>query len=211
MEDMPNHITNRVEIKSAEIREAIAGDKDHPHIDFNKIIPMPEALKIESGSMGEMGVKAIMGKKYNYNPFMSHEETMRRWEKYSDEEKEKALELGRLYLRNYADHGHATWYDWCVEKWGTKWNAYSQKLEGDSIIFDTAWATPSLIWEALSKKYPDQKFTIKYADEDIGSNCGVLTYSVGTLVAEQDMSGDDDFAYQVKGWDKDEITETEEG
>jgi hypothetical protein len=51
-------------------------------------------------------------------------------------------------------------YDWCVENWGTKWNSYETELRKKGswqlvITFETAWAPPLPIIEALFKKYPE--------------------------------------------------------
>jgi len=55
--------------------------------------------------------------------------------------------------------GIPNWYDWQVENWGTKWNAYAQsepRLEyGTAVLqFDTAWAAPFPVIKALREKYP---------------------------------------------------------
>ena len=63
---MPNYVTNILEFDCTdeefrEIAEFLRGDnKDEPlgHVDFNVLIPMPEALSIESGSVGERGYEA---------------------------------------------------------------------------------------------------------------------------------------------------------
>ena len=52
---MPNHVTNRLTIHAEgkrleEILDAIKSDEaGRGSIDFNKLIPMPESLNIESG------------------------------------------------------------------------------------------------------------------------------------------------------------------
>lgn len=71
-------------------------------------------------------------------------------------------------------------YEWCRKNWGTKWNAYSQKRVDDkTIYFETAWSTPIPIFHLISAKFPDVPFTVRYADEDIGSNAGVLQFKSG--------------------------------
>ena len=32
-------------------------------------------------------------------------------------------ELGNVYLNNIINYGADSWYDWCINNWGTKWNA----------------------------------------------------------------------------------------
>lgn len=54
---MPNYVTNKVEITSTNAAEALAFIKgDDSAFDFNKIIPMPESLDIESGSLTDFAL-----------------------------------------------------------------------------------------------------------------------------------------------------------
>lgn len=74
-------------------------------------------------------------------------------------------------------------YAWSVENWGTKWNAKeTEKADAtDVIIFKTPWSYPDKWAEALAK-FAD--FTLVYSEENVGSNCGWITYSGGEVVAE---------------------------
>lgn len=49
------------------------------------------------------------------------------------------------------------WYNWCIEKWGTKWNTYDTFVDVDnlSIGFDTAWDAPFLVFEKISEYEPE--------------------------------------------------------
>lgn len=71
------------------------------------------------------------------------------------------------------------WYDWHVTNWGTKWNAYEcYTKQGKSyiqFIFLTAWSMPYEILLRLALLGYDMD--IRYADEDLGSNCGKSTYT----------------------------------
>jgi hypothetical protein len=67
------------------------------------------------------------------------------------------------------------WHGWQSENWGTKWNAYQcdgPKDTDDTIYFQTAWAAPIQIIEALARKFPDTKMSWDWADEDTGRNTG---------------------------------------
>ena len=102
------------------------------------------------------------------------------------------------------------WYNWCPINWGTKWNAYdcykSRHIDTKNyklniaeltIVFDTARSTPFPIWEALALQYPDLLFDIKYADEDIGNNCGIIKikdWKINLISREDDIN----FAKRVK-------------
>lgn len=70
------------------------------------------------------------------------------------------------------------WYEWHVKYWGTKWNAYDGytiiKPHQLIFVFSTAWSAPFSIYEQLTKLGYD--FEVRYADEDIGSNCGLITW-----------------------------------
>ena len=60
---MPNDVSNEIafdcsEERFQEILESIRLDGEHlGTFDFNKLIPMPESLNIESGSRGSQGCK----------------------------------------------------------------------------------------------------------------------------------------------------------
>ena len=61
---MPNYVENVIRLKGdeqkiREMLEAVKSDKcGLGTIDFNKIIPMPESLKIECGTRTDRGLKA---------------------------------------------------------------------------------------------------------------------------------------------------------
>ena len=48
--------------------------------------------------------------------------------------------------------------------------------------FMTAWSSVPGILEALSRKYPDQAVSYRWADEDIGSNVGEAVFQNGKMV-----------------------------
>lgn len=99
-------------------------------------------------------------------------------------------DIGRKEKEEYGDNN---WYTWCVNNWGTKWNATEVSVvEGSAtedkiILFNTAWATPMPIMFALSKKFSDVEFEIAYADEDIGNNCGNITLLNGEVIFDEDI------------------------
>lgn len=70
------------------------------------------------------------------------------------------------------------WYAWHIDNWGTKWEAYDGYTKvGKSYIifvFNTAWSMPYPVIERLRLLGYD--FEHRYADEDYGSNCGILDY-----------------------------------
>lgn len=62
-------------------------------------------------------------------------------------------DLGALEREQY---GKDNWYDWSIANWGTKWNAYNFDLLHENmttvvIRFDTAWSSPTQIFERLKE------------------------------------------------------------
>lgn len=77
------------------------------------------------------------------------------------------------------------WFDsshWHQAYWGTKWNAFDYYTTYRSVsnelifVFTTAWSTPHPILERLTLLGFDLE--IGYADEDLGDNCGHMSYSI---------------------------------
>ena len=66
---MPNHITNRLIIEGAteevaKVFDFLKADKPNESgvvvfVDFNKLVPMPESLEVESSSEGDDGKKYL--------------------------------------------------------------------------------------------------------------------------------------------------------
>jgi hypothetical protein len=86
-------------------------------------------------------------------------------------------DLGEEERKKY---GKNNWYDWSYTNWGTKWNAYDMdKIDDYSMQFSTAWSMPDPVIKALSRLFPEIVVKIKWADEDIGCNCGEIHYRRG--------------------------------
>ena len=56
--------------------------------------------------------------------------------------------------------GDDRWYQFCVQNWGTKWEAYdfcTMDIEEDSAEFgfNTAWGPPEGIFDKIRENYPD--------------------------------------------------------
>lgn len=204
---MPNNITNKIEFYGEQnnidkVLELIKGEDSC--IDFNKIIPMPESLNIESGSNTDNAIayyvterltipvkhtdlanliSNMFSKAWTYEVVSRVAQTA---ETASIEELDKLYEMGKQYMFNRANYGCYTWYEWCNRNWGTKWNAYSSYLdkENNAIEFDTAWACPFPVLDKLAEMCYENNvcFTGKWADEDTGYNVGVF---------ESDCDGDE--------------------
>lgn len=147
--------------------------------DFDKVIHMPESLQITSGSLGDMAHELLFGGvagKFS----MGIAENQKRFKEMSPQHQREAVDLAIKYQDNIEKYGHATWYDWSIENWGTKWNCYSCEKIADNIFdFETAWSgVPNMIAK-ISNQFPSIKLIYKYSDEDTGSNCGIGTFVNG--------------------------------
>ena len=53
------------------------------------------------------------------------------------------------------------WYNWRIQNWGTKWDAYSMCIDdcdmpnGFEVEFETAWAPPEEICNAIREQFDD--------------------------------------------------------
>ena len=95
-----------------------------------------------------------------------------------------------------AKYGSDNWYDWCIQNWGTKWNASGTQdirlnFKGNrlTIVFNTAWSTPAPVIEKLSEKFPDVKINVWFADEDYGSNVGRYGFTNGLVSKDEPLDG----------------------
>ena len=74
-------------------------------------------------------------------------------------------------------YGYTDWYNWRVDKWGTKWDAAESCICDDedelfSVEYDTAWG-PNINWvQYVAKAFPALQFTLTF--EEPGMNfCGI--------------------------------------
>ncbi|MDO5556926.1 MAG: hypothetical protein Q4G05_01595 [Clostridia bacterium] len=234
---MPNWTYNKIKCKK-ELGDKILDKKDGDYVlDFNKLIPMPESLKIPAGSIEDKAIASYYfsldkeGKRdmedklsnaklsfggdywrkyesdilqYKVNPEkLIEEEKSFDGTVYDCEEKFASLsELGKRYFDNIVNYGHAQWYNWCTEIWGTKWNVesdievdYNVEDEEYTIEFNTAWSLPYGIVEKYSQLCTDDEFNWEYEDEDsdgyhiLSKNSGkILDHIVAEDEIENEMS-----------------------
>ena len=197
---MPNWCSNDLFIygpQRLEIADYISGGEAGV-IDFNKIIPMPEILKgstsgslesearvfagLSSGAamltypwVREAGVRDLPGLKQllvQRNP--------------------EVAKLGMELQRMKAETGYTSWYEWCCNSWGTKWNS-SEGVRDDQrtricLTFDTAWSPPMPIVDGLSEMYPKTKFSLRYYEAGMGFK-GHYAMKGGGVVAKQYTEG----------------------
>ena len=100
----------------------------------------------------------------------------------------KQIALVEAEKRNIAEHGFANWYDFCVNRWGTKWDVGGDDgmitEDGPNALrmsFDSAWAPPI----GAMEHFMDLGFRVKliYWESGMGF-CGLF-----------DENGDDYYDY----------------
>lgn len=200
---MPNHVTNVIAIDDlagislAEVRAKFINGKGH--VDFNVIKPAPACLdgfEPHSGILSR--AEAALGllpdpatlrsgdlkgitKRLHLSNALRDVTTRARHEDVPG--------IVRAIF-NYHSCGYMYWHDWNTEHWGTKWNAYNQPQDGHpadamEYHFDTAWSHPRRLIECLSASLPGVDLSVRYADEDIGANCGRYRIKSGSVREEE--------------------------
>ena len=119
-----------------------------------------------------------------------------------DDNDPKQIELEAQEKANLETHGYATWYDFCVNEWGTKWDvggdsAYSDPVElkeGQNDVtlgFDSAWAPPTKVYERMV----EQGFSVR-----------AYYYEPGMAFAGVWWDGDDNY-FEYGGLTAEQIAE----
>ena len=214
-------LTLRGERETVEkVFDSIKNDEDKRVIDFDKVIPMPKELNIESNSAAETIIILLMrqARFMMFGPYSPEvKDAWERYEKMDDQRKEENEALAKKYLMNIAKYDYPNWYSWHIAKWGTKWNSIegygTQRREGDTLYFETANGFCEPVIEELSKMYPDVEFIYKAADEDIGSNTIKGTYRNGEFdgVREHRTPAAYDIAFEMYPEQKKEFHQLEDG
>jgi hypothetical protein len=116
-----------------------------------------------------------------------------------DDNDPKQIELEAQEKANIEAHGYATWYDYCVNEWGTKWdvggNDYNEPQQDSptkiTMSFDSAWAPPCAAMDKLM---------------DLGFSVRLYYYEPGMCFAGiYDENGDD--YYDLGGMNSDQVAE----
>lgn len=165
---MPNWTTNDVTIKAdAETVAKIKAEcfDSEGNFDFETLIPFPEGFDkaLTSGS-DDMAYDVVYGDwnsvaMYPWMGTVSREDTVTKLRANFAARGADLDTLAEGYKRNVELTGHKTWYEWCTDNWGTKWNACETSLRPSNeealvFTFSTAWREPTPVFEALHAKYP---------------------------------------------------------
>ncbi len=208
--------------------EFITGEESGEKIiDFNKITPMPKILLGGTSSSVTHLAKVTLGiirindliSSLRTSPEGSERAEMFKAGDYGNLsnilEKENILRMlfkGDLaadmtddnferfikVMRAYRKTKHLDWYEWSIENWGTKWNAYDCKFKNPTtVLFDTAWSAPLPIILKLSFRFPENKIRFSWADEDTGSNTGDCVLKNGEIIQGDKIENQSSEAYEM--------------
>lgn len=240
---MPNWVRNIVTSDDWELLKekfTTKGENGELTVDFNLVIPVSEDLNITSGNY-EWKTKSFFNEelitKQNtrlkpmldiaYDENLTQEEFVKKvlkaitiksiQELYdirlsTDEQVKGAVENILKGYYNLQKYGYVNWYEAHNALWDTKWNACDCEIDDDlqRITFDTAWAMPFNVYSELSKNV---NITVAFANEDLGSNYGIIEFNdgIGCNILKHDGSIGE--AMAIRGYTKDEIEDyfSEEG
>jgi hypothetical protein len=104
-----------------------------------------------------------------------------------------------------AKHGFSSWYDWCIAKWGTKWDVTLENVEREdantvTAAFDSAWSPPIYAYEKLcalgfeveAMYYePGMQFVGKFTGNEDDSNDECYEYGGETSATVREAIGEE--------------------
>lgn len=82
--------------------------------------------------------------------------------------------------RNLKECGYESFYEWCVDHWGTKWNCCSPFITDSGMGFTTAWSPPCPVIKALAK-LTKKDFRMTYIEEGMEFVGEFIAYSDGAI------------------------------
>lgn len=208
---MPNWVTNKVKAPQEVIHAML---NEEGRIDFGKIIKFEGEFPWNGVACdAETAAERTLSLPLDSHPMIGILQQSNRdrtdVRKLSDESFEQFVQM----LRNHRKTGFLHRMDFARSAWGTKWNACEPNVDGpESASFETAWSFPEPIFVKLSSMFPEATIELTYADEDIGSNCGTVTFKGGEAISRDESAGWDQmseadqkkwqaFACEVKGWE----------
>lgn len=236
---MPNHVTHRVVFRGPS--EALAAFKakcfrpqregEEPSLDFETLIPMPDSIRATESSSDVSSGLIVLGRTLpSRSPFSNTSRTPTEmlafpWVKeagVTDLDGLKKLLLERspdcvakaeAAIRAFEETGFTDWYDWSIEKWGTKWNAYSFEIMVDEpeeleFRFDTAWGVPEPILDAIAKEFPTINGTVTAFDE--GWNFAFIAAIAGGYCVGASQEANDELYERVYGYPPEREDDEEE-
>lgn len=231
---MPNHVRNRIIMKDI--------GKIYPEcFDFNEFIPMPECIKKTTIDVPidseERKAEIVSASIFNDSDVMdliykeirnSHTSIdMIRYsnihdlvEKYTANRFDENPPSTKMVLNYFSNIMHCfiatgctDWFVWSNTYWGTKWNSFGfERIDDDTIQFDTAWNAPEPVFRKFFEKYKDREIEIWFADEGIPENAGHVYKEKGSIDFHIDwqLSNEEYRTCLLNTWGEDFIDDDEE-
>lgn len=211
---MPNYCWNDVNMRNIGKREEfyteIYGNKE---FDFQKIIPASEELYAPGISssypydadLREVIITALENLILkDHSSFISSQYVLDKWPKIKEEreslqqyydkfniDRDDVLKTGLIRFNNLIRHGYASWYEFCCNVWGTKWNAWDTFIvDENNIEFTTAWGPPYGIFKKISEMNPYDLITVNWSEE--GGYNGLLQFHSGECIQDIEYVYDQD-------------------
>lgn len=185
---MPNHVKNIVSARESVIKSMLDSEN---FVDFCCVIPRHDDLLLNDAdsvcSGAESLAKLVCKEACSEQSVIAALEAANRNSVNALKMSDESFEQFVMMVRNKRKHGYYHMMDYARNAWGTKWNAYGQDVEKNTetqVEFDTAWSHPLPVIIALSKKHPEEVISVKFADEDTGSNCGSYKIKNGETFEE---------------------------
>ena len=220
---MPNYVRNIVKMEGIASLPLFTAEEGRKCFDFGKLIPVPNGLDVTAGSIERVATEALLALLLKYahahcvdvqtGPAFPDEKDIEKNAKAYRKTRKEMEEIGLVYASNLVKYHAATWYDWCMENWGTKWNAMDTEIiDENTIRFDTAWTNPEPVVRKLAERYPNHEIEHWWADEDVGCNTGyrrLLGDDVSELQNED--SSQDAYETYMECWNDDALVRDENG
>ena len=74
--------------------------------------------------------------------------------------------------------------EWNIDNYGTKWNGYESQFNNEGVSFYTAWSTPLVFFDTVSKKFPDLTFTLTYFEPGCDFS-GITIFNNGFRIRDE--------------------------
>ena len=226
---MPNWVTNKLTIEKESIK--LFKEKflnENGEFSFNKVLPIPGCMNIESSGVLYISkddavyefidlilktypdIWEVDGDSTSEEACLNFIDKFNQKVKeggytYDDTSKRLKSALAKTYCIKHT--GFDSWYEWCIDNWGTKWDAceiYDDTFGTDGFMeFSTAWSMPDIVYAKMAEL--GIQFRGSWADEDIGNNCGMFyTTDDGELVIQDAGEITEDtvaFSIAVQGYE----------
>lgn len=187
---MPNHCWNEIAITGhrSDIDKFVEKlTESGKEFTFSTFVPQPpNVLKGTSGS-----ANFVLGENSWEVTTMTQEEAEKEGlEFYSG--RYGSTEDGVMYTEEeMKEEGLVDWYNWNLDNWGTKWDAYEVQVERQSdnilvITFDSAWSPPIPVIQAMQTQHPELSIIATYEEEGMMFQGDIL--SDGTVLHDDDWT-----------------------